>query len=191
MWYVGPSDGTSFASVGEVLNNTEGSATFSPDGASLVAGGEDAAGKPGLFQIPIDGSAPKRLISPKGLDPVWSEQANLIVYTSATIRFNFRRLLAIRPDGSPVKIPAIEVNSPQAGRFLPDGTGFIYRVWSEFWYLDLTAPDLATQKPRRLTQFTSPALIGSFDITPDGKQIVFDRLRRNSDIYLIDLPAKR
>jgi len=27
----------------------------------------------------------------------------------------------------------------------------------------------------------------TFDITPDGKQIVFDRLRENSDIVLIDL----
>jgi len=29
----------------------------------------------------------------------------------------------------------------------------------------------------------------TFDVTPDGKQIVFDRLRENSDIVLIDLPA--
>ena len=27
----------------------------------------------------------------------------------------------------------------------------------------------------------------TFDVTPDGKQIVFDRLRDNSDIVLIDL----
>jgi len=28
----------------------------------------------------------------------------------------------------------------------------------------------------------------TFDITPDGKQIVFDRLPYNSDIVVIDLP---
>jgi hypothetical protein len=28
----------------------------------------------------------------------------------------------------------------------------------------------------------------TFAITPDGKQIVFDRLRENADIVLIDLP---
>jgi hypothetical protein len=31
----------------------------------------------------------------------------------------------------------------------------------------------------------------TFDITPDGKQIVFDRERENSDIVLIDLAAPR
>jgi hypothetical protein len=30
----------------------------------------------------------------------------------------------------------------------------------------------------------------AFDITPDGKQIVFDRTRENSDILLIDLAAR-
>jgi hypothetical protein len=30
--------------------------------------------------------------------------------------------------------------------------------------------------------------MSTFDISPDGSQIVFDRLRENSDIRLIDLP---
>ena len=37
----------------------------------------------------------------------------------------------------------------------------------------------------------NPGAMQTFDITPDGKQIVFDRLRENSDIVLIDLPAKK
>jgi Tol biopolymer transport system component len=49
--------------------------------------------------------------------------------------------------------------------------------------------DLATKKTRQLANFNSRAM-RTFDITPDGKQIVFDRLRENSDIVLIDLPKK-
>jgi hypothetical protein len=30
-------------------------------------------------------------------------------------------------------------------------------------------------------------VIEGFDITPEGKQIVFDRLRENSDIVMMDL----
>jgi hypothetical protein len=33
----------------------------------------------------------------------------------------------------------------------------------------------------------SPTDMGTFDITPDSKEIVFDRLRENPDVVLIDL----
>jgi hypothetical protein len=50
-----------------------------------------------------------------------------------------------------------------------------------FWLLDL-----ATKKTRPLTRLSDLAAMRTFDITPDGKQIVFDRRRENSDIVLID-----
>jgi hypothetical protein len=43
-------------------------------------------------------------------------------------------------------------------------------------------------RSRRLTHLENRAAMRTFDITPDGKQIVFDRLRENSDVVLIDLP---
>jgi hypothetical protein len=52
----------------------------------------------------------------------------------------------------------------------------------DFWLLDL-----ATQKSRPLTRLRNTAAMRTFDISPDRKQIVFDRLRENSDIVLIDL----
>ena len=47
--------------------------------------------------------------------------------------------------------------------------------------------DLATKQTRRLTRLNNRGAMRTFDIAPDGKQIVFDRLRENSDIVLIDL----
>lgn len=43
-------------------------------------------------------------------------------------------------------------------------------------------------KPRQLTRLGDQGLLATFDITPDGKHIVFDRSREKSDIVLIDLP---
>jgi hypothetical protein len=54
--------------------------------------------------------------------------------------------------------------------------------WQDFWPLDLT-----TKKSRPLTRLNVRAAMRTFDVAPDGKQIVFDRLRDNSDIVLIDL----
>ena len=40
---------------------------------------------------------------------------------------------------------------------------------------------------RQLTRLDDAGTIRTFDITPDGTQIVFDRLRDHADIVLIDL----
>ena len=53
----------------------------------------------------------------------------------------------------------------------------------DFWLLDLV-----TKKSRPLTHLNNTATMRTFDISPDGKHIVFERLRENSDIVLIDLP---
>jgi Tol biopolymer transport system component len=52
----------------------------------------------------------------------------------------------------------------------------------DFWLVDL-----ATGDRRRLTHFKPGYSIRSFDVSPDGREILFDRLQENSDIVLIDL----
>jgi hypothetical protein len=41
-----------------------------------------------------------------------------------------------------------------------------------------------------LTNLGRQTVMKSFDVSPDGKQILFDRYRQNSDIVLIDLPSR-
>ena len=54
-----------------------------------------------------------------------------------------------------------------------------------FWALDLS-----TRKTRPLTRLNNEATMRTFDVTPDGKEIVFDRINTHSDVVLIDLPAQ-
>ena len=74
-------------------------------------------------------------------------------------------------------------------RFLPDGKSLIYMqgllASQDFWLLDL-----ASMKPRPLTRLQNRAPMRTFDVTSDGKQIVFDRLRENSRVVMIDLPKE-
>jgi hypothetical protein len=53
----------------------------------------------------------------------------------------------------------------------------------EFWLLDLV-----TDETRQLARLSDPAVMQTFDITRDGKQIVFDRLRFQTDLVLIERP---
>jgi Tol biopolymer transport system component len=161
-------------------------------GASHKAGyamrghdGSDATG-PGLFKIPLEGGSPVRLVAGPALNPVWSPDGSLIAYAGTNVS-TFAPLLAVR-DGTSVKLPEITVRRlGERVRFLPDGKSLIYMqgllASQDFWLLDL-----ASMKSHPLTRLQNRAAMRTFDVTSDGKQIVFDRLRENSRVVMIDLP---
>jgi serine/threonine protein kinase/Tol biopolymer transport system component len=167
-----------------------GTADWSPDGTWIVTGGKDERG-PGLFKIPVDGEGkPERLVPGVARGPVWSPNGDLIVYAAprgfGTAGSDW--LFGVRPDGTEVRMPEVQVRLGGAHRFLRNGAGLVYLKGIEskdFWLLDL-----ATNKIRLLTDLSDRGYLGTFDITPDGKYLVFDRTRQNSDIVLIDLPKK-
>jgi hypothetical protein len=153
----------------------------------LVTGGSDIDGE-GLFKIPLEGGAPVRLVTGQALNPVWSPDGGLIVYAGANVG-SHAPLLAVTAEGVPFDLPAMQVRREGGGsrvRFLPDGKRLVYMqgfsLSQDFWLLDL-----ATKTTRQLTRLNPQGAMWSFDISPDGGRIVFDRARENSDVVLIDL----
>ncbi len=188
-------EGSQPRAIGESID-VAGTSDWSPDGQSVVVGG--AVGEvEGLFKISVDGGDPVPLTTVPAFDPVWSPAEDLIVYTGANVGAQ-APLLAVRSDGRPVELsPGQTVASTITGRlrFLPpNGRGVVFLKGGrggqpDFWLLDLT-----TMKTRQLTQITwttSQGKIQTFDITADGKHIIFDRSSDNSDIVLIDLPQRK
>ena len=103
---------------------------------------------------------------------------------------SFAPLLGVRPDGTKVALPEITLRRlGERARFSLDGKAMIYMQGllssQDFWILDL-----ASMRSRPLTRLQNHGTMRTFDITPDGKQIVFDRLREDSDVVLIDLPKQ-
>jgi Tol biopolymer transport system component len=186
------SDGTDSRTLAATIDirgvEGQGVADWSPDGTWIVTGGDDGQG-PGLFKIPVDGGAPVRLVADEAVSPVWSPNGDLIVYAVPFGNAGGRNVLhAVRPDGTAVKMPEVFVRRGGAHRFLRNGAGLVYLGSIEskdFWLLDL-----GTNKLRQLTDLSDRGYLTHFDITPDGKYLVFDRSRQNSDVVLIDLPKK-
>ena len=178
-------EGGELRAVAESLD-VRGAASWSPNGKSIVVRANED-GNPGLFNVPADGGKPIRLTTGAALNPVWSPDGNLIAFAGSNVSA-FTPLLAVRPDGTPVRLPPIQLRRDgERIRFAPDGS-LIYMQGElraqNFWRLDLT-----TMSTRPLTRFRQRDTMRTFDVTPDGKQIVFDRLRDNSDIVLIDRQA--
>jgi Tol biopolymer transport system component len=127
--------------------------------------------------------------------PEWSPDGGLIVYSVAQASA-VTRLRGVTPDGQPFPVPEIETaffSSPYG--FVPNTSSLVFLRgvgavggWArrmDFWLLDVRTGDV-----RRLTDLDPQFEIKSFDISPDGKQILFERYRENSDIVLIDLPPR-
>ena len=70
---------------------------------------------------------------------------------------------------------------------MPGGTSLVYLQGIEtkdFWLVDL-----ATNKTRKLTDLSDRGYLNTFDITPDGKHLVFDRAPELG--HRPDRPAER
>ena len=178
-------DGGEIQTLADTID-VRGGASWSPDGKWIVIGGTEG-GREGLFKVPADGGSPTRLLTGPALNPVWSPDGRLIAYMGANVSA-YAPLLAIRADGTTVDLPRILMRRDgERVRFMPDGRALIYMQGAlraqDFWLLDLE-----TLKTRLLTKLSRRDTMRTFDVMPDGKRIVFDRLRDNSDIVLIDLP---
>jgi serine/threonine protein kinase/Tol biopolymer transport system component len=182
-------DGTQLRALSSNVD-VRGAASWSPDSKWIAVAGADNNGL-GLFKLPVDGGAPVRIATGPFLDPVWSPRGDLIVYCGAQV-FTLAPLLAVHPDGSAARLPEIRVQREGVrARFLPDGAGLVYMLGSTLAEQDFWLLDLSTLHSRRLTRLSSSAVMRTFDITPDSRRIVFDRLSEDSEILLIDLATSR
>ena len=186
--HVRSADGADMRPLGKTLE-VQGTGHWSPDGKWIVTGGHDADGD-GLFKVPVDDGVPIRLVKGPALNPVWSGDGRVIVYAGPEVA-GLMTLMAVDPAGHRVELPAIRVRAGdgERTRFVPGTNVLVYMQGllppQDFWSLDL-----ANGKTKQLTSLSGRAAMRAFDLTPDGRQIVFDRLRENSDIVLIDLPAR-
>jgi serine/threonine protein kinase len=177
-------DGSNLRKLSETID-VRGTASWSPDARWILTGGYDVNGS-GLFKISVDSKKSERIVDGEALNPVWSPDGDLIVYIGEQVG-TFSSIVAIKPDGTRIEFPEIKVwIRGDRYRFLPDGSGLVYMggliTPQEFWLLDFS-----TMKSRKLTELTKGTQTNSFDISPDGLSIVFDRLRENSEIVLIEL----
>ena len=119
---------------------------------------------------------------------LWSPDGRFIVYSEA-LQGGRNHVKAVTSDKTPVPLPDIWVSQRSANpyRFVPNRQELVFLAYKAGPVGDFSWVNLETRQQRQLADLKPGALIQSFDISPDGKQIVFDRVRENSDIVFMDL----
>jgi Tol biopolymer transport system component len=177
-------DGTNVRTLVDSFD-VRGAASWSPDG-DWVAVAANLGDGTRLFKVPLGSGQPVRLLDTQSFNPVWSPDGRLIVYSEQ--RGSSFQVRAITPDGAPVPIPELRVGYTTSTpyRFVPNGKALIALVGSR-GAQNFSWIDLESGQHRRMTDFKAGFVIQNFDVSPDGTQIVFDRLRNNTDIVMMNL----
>jgi len=182
--YIMSANGTNVRALAPSLD-VRGGVSWSPDGKWIAVAADRGQGTK-LFNVPVEGGEPVQLVDTLAYFPLWSPDGKFILYSGQQGGGEFE-VRAITPEKSSVPLPAISVvyNKGNPYRFLPGKNALIVlegvRKQDFYWV------DLSTGKRRALTDLQPGYRVQNFDVSPDGKLIIFDRLRDNADVVLMEL----
>ena len=184
--YVMQADGTNTRIVADSLD-LQGAPAWAPDGQSITSAADDH-GVPRLFRIPVDGRAPALLVQDYSVNPTWAPDGRFIVYSGPDIGTTFS-VKAVTTEAAEQPLPALTLTrGARHLTFLPGGRALLF-LQGEIQHKNLWLIDLETGAKRQLTNLAPDFDIRDFDISPDGREVVLERVQERSDVMLLDLPG--
>jgi Tol biopolymer transport system component len=178
-------DGTDARVVTDALD-LRGSPAWTPDGKAITSAANDR-GVPHLYEVPVDGGPPTALLRDDSIDPAWQPSGGFVVYSGPDIGTTFS-VKAATPGGLAYSLPYLTTLTRGARhlKFLSEGRGLAF-LRGGIEHKDLWVMDPETGVERQLTHLPADFNIRDFDISPDGREVVLERVQERSDIVLLDL----
>jgi Tol biopolymer transport system component len=181
--YVIDSDGGNARLVSATLA-LRGDLAWTPDSQSIV-GAIVKDGEPNLSKIRLDGAPPQPMTADYSLNPVWSPDGKYLVYSGADVGMRFP-LRASAPDGRPYGMASLILTRGARRVAFAPNSGSLVILRGEIAHKNFWLLNPQTGAERQLTDLPSSFVIGDFDVSPDGTEIVFDRVQDSSSIALIE-----
>jgi Tol biopolymer transport system component len=142
---------------------------------------------PHLFRVPVNGGSPALFVREYSVDPAWTPDGRFAVYSGPDIGTTFS-VKAATADSAAHPLPALTLTrGARHLTFLNGGRALVF-LRGEIQHKDLWQIDLETGNERQLTHLASDFHIRDFDISPDGGEVVLERVQERSDVVLLDLP---
>ncbi len=180
-------DGTDVRVLDESLD-FRGAPAWAPDGTSIVVAA-NREGIPQLMMVPLPDGAPAPLVPEYALDPTWSPDGRFLVYSGPDVGTTFM-VKAVSGDGRPHPFSSLTLTRGARRLAFVPGQPALVVLRGEIAHKDFWLVDLETLSERRLTDLGPGFVVRDFDVSPDGREIVFDHAQENSDVVLIDLPPR-
>ncbi len=182
--YVMQADGTNARIVSDSLD-LQGDPAWAPDSKSITSAVDDH-GVPHLFRVPLDGRSPALFVGEYAIDPAWSPDGRFVVYSGPDIGTTFS-VKAVTADGTAQSLPSLTLTRGARQLRFQNGGRTLAFLRGEIRHKDLWLVDLETGAERQLTNVPPDFDIRTFDISPDGREVVFERVQEHSDVVLLDL----
>jgi Tol biopolymer transport system component len=183
--YVMQADGTNARVVADSLD-LQGAPAWAPDGQSITSAADDH-GVPHLFRVPIDGRSPASFVREYSVDPAWAPDGRFLVYSGPDIGTTFS-VKAVTAEAATRTLPPLTLTrGARHLAFLPGGQALVL-LRGEIQHKNLWLLDLETGAQRQLTNLSPDFDIRDFDLSPDGREVVLERVQERSDVVLLDLP---
>ena len=140
-----------------------------------------------MFKIPVGGGLPVSLVKEYSIDPVWAPDGRFLLYSGPDVGTTFP-LRAVSADGTPFPLHTLILT--RGARHLAFlGEDMLIFLKGDISQKDFWSLDLKSGHERQLTNLNRGSTIVDFDISRDGREIVFDRVHEQSEIVLFELPA--
>ena len=185
--YAANIDGTDARIVTKSLE-LHGAPAWAPDGQSItIAAITDEV--PRLFTVPLDGRSPAPFVKDHSVDPVWSPNGDVVVFSGPDIGTTFP-LNAVNADASAHALPKLMLTrGARHVSFMP-GRRALVVARGDLQHKNLWLIDLDTGAEHQLTNLPKDFEMRDFDISPDGHELVLEQVQEHSDIVLLELPQR-
>ncbi|MFL6437178.1 MAG: hypothetical protein ACJ71Q_06330 [Terriglobales bacterium] len=180
--YVMQADGTNARIVTNSLD-LQGGPAWAPDGKSITSAANDH-GVPHLFRVPLFGRSPTPLVREYSTDPAWSSDGSFVVYSGPDIGTTFS-VKAVTATAAAHPLPPLSLSrGARHLAFLPGGRDLVL-LKGDIQHKNLSVIDLKSGAEHQLTNLPPDFDIHDFDISPDGREAVLERVQERSDIVLL------